>query len=90
MKGVSQMMIECDGKMIFNGEINRYNILNQGYTSILFTCDLNITKDIKESEISGYDTEIKNQIDTLCLGDENRMGRGKIVKDEKSISLILK
>ena len=82
------MIIKCDEKVIFDGEINKYTTNNGGYTSILFTCDLNITKDIKESELSGYENEIKNQLHNIYLytnpiENEEQLEKGKVYKNIK-------
>ena len=87
-KSVSKMIIKCDEKVIFDGEINKYTTNNGGYTSILFTCDLNITKDIKESELSGYENEIKNQLHNIYLytnpiENEEQLEKGKVYKNIK-------
>lgn len=96
-KSVSKMIIKCDEKIIFDGEINKYTTNNGGYTTILFTCDLNITKDIKESELSGYENEIKNQLNNIYLYTnpsenedqlENRKAY-KNIKYEHGVMLVL-
>ena len=95
-KSVSKMIIKCDDNIIFDGEINKYNKSNNGYTSILFTCDLNITKDIKENELSGYENEMKNQLSNIYLytnssegDDQSERGMYKTVKYEGGIMMII-
>ena len=88
--------INCYDNIIFDGEINKYNKSNNGYTSILFTCDLNITKDIKENELSGYENEMKNQLSNIYLytnssegDDQSERGMYKTVKYEGGIMMII-
>ena len=75
---------------------NKYNKSNNGYTSILFTCDLNITKDIKENELSGYENEMKNQLSNIYLytnssegDDQSERGMYQTVKYEGGIMMII-
>ena len=71
MNSVSRILIHCDDKIIFNGEVNKYTQYNKGITSILFTCDLNVTKDIKEYELPGYDNNFKEEGDKDLFNGEN-------------------
>jgi hypothetical protein len=58
--------------MIFNGEVNKYSRLNQGITSILFTCDLNVTKDVKECELPGFnERDFKEELDQYLFTSQS-------------------
>lgn len=71
MKGVRKLIIKLDENIIFNGNVNKYNNINNGCTVILFTCDLNITKNIKECELSGYNENILSNRKEKVIMKEN-------------------
>ena len=71
LKGVRKLIIKLDENIIFNGNINKYNNINNGCTVILFTCDLNITKNIKECELSGYNENILSNRKEKVIMKEN-------------------
>ena len=71
-QSIKRVIIHCDDKMIFNGEVNKYSRLNQGITSILFTCDLNVTKDVKECELPGFnERDFKEELDQYLFTSQS-------------------
>ena len=73
LKGVRKLIIKLDENIIFNGNVNKYNNINNGCTVILFTCDLQITKNIKESELSGYNENILSNRKEKVIKKENEL-----------------
>ena len=53
-------------------KIEKHCILNGG-SNILFTCDLQITKNIKESELSGYNENILSNRKEKVIKKENEL-----------------
>ena len=78
-KGIRRIIIKLDQKIIYEGYINKLNANLNGTTCILFTCDLNITKDIQENELPGY-TENIESLKNRQNRKEIKTKKGRILK----------
>jgi predicted oxidoreductase (fatty acid repression mutant protein) len=78
-KGIRKIIIKLEQNIIFEGYVNKVNANLNGTTCILFTCDLNITKDIQENELPNYSENIE-MLKNLQNRKEIKTKKGKILK----------